>query len=379
MQEYFSKLKINEDKKGLNNSFDDSLIDFCTNRLKFEEVNENKENNQSKNTSEKTIKKTCIIKGNNITKEIEIIEDSIKNKIPWRIKYKNYIYYIAGSNPEKQTRITWYCQNYRKIKGKPIGQDKYCTATIQGQRSTKEIKDIIYYEKNKHSKICLQNTEKIDEEKKAEIKAKIENKTLSQKEDKLIDNIKTKKDFNEYLEEYLKRNKNIIITCSEFIKFAKKQYYNLGLNNNFHLNDIYFKNLYYKIKKSLYQFNLEGIYEYSKRINNDEYFCRYISLKMLISKDKKLIEHKSIIFFTDFDIKRFASSEHILIDGTFIYPIEYMQTIIFMYYDIIIEKMIPGIFIVTNNKTEEGYFDSFHYIKDYIDNMNKTSKKILWR
>ena len=54
-----------------------------------------------------------------------------------------------------------------------------------------------------------------------------------------------------------------------------------------------------------------------------------------------------------------------------------MQTIIFMYYDIIIEKMIPGIFSVTNNKTEEGYFDSFHYIKDYIDNMNKASKKIL--
>ena len=149
----------------------------------------------------------------------------------------------------------------------------------------------------------------------------------------------------------------------------------MGLNNNFHLNDIYFKNLYYKIKKSLNQFNLEDIYEYSKRINNDEYFCRYISLKMLISKDKKLIEHKSIIFFTDFDIKRFTSSEHILIDGTFIYPIGYMQTIIFMYYDIIIEKMIPGILIVTNNKTEEGYFDSFHYIKDYIDNMNKASKK----
>ena len=135
------------------------------------------------------------------------------------------------------------------------------------------------------------------------------------------------------------------------------------------------KNLYYKIKKPINQFNLEDIYEYSKRINNDEYFCRYISLKMLISKDKKLIEHKSIIFFTDFDIKRFASSEHILIDGTFIYPIGYMQTIIFMYYDIIIEKMIPGIFFVTNNKTEEGYFYSFHYIKDYIDNMNKASKK----
>ena len=42
--------------------------------------------------------------------------------------------------------------------------------------------------------------EKIDEEKKPEIKEKNENKTLSQKEDKLIDNIKNKKDFNEYLD-----------------------------------------------------------------------------------------------------------------------------------------------------------------------------------
>ena len=33
------------------------------------------------------------------------------------------------------------------------------------------------------------------------------------------ENIKTKKDLNEYLEDYLKRNKNIIITCSEFIRF----------------------------------------------------------------------------------------------------------------------------------------------------------------
>ena len=68
---------------------------------------------------------------------------------------------------------------------------------------------------------------------------------------------------------------------------------------------------------------------------------------MLISKDKKLIEHKLIIFFTDLDIKRFASSEHILIDGTFIYPIGYIQTIIFMYYDIIIEKMIKDILIAS--------------------------------
>ena len=37
-----------------------------------------------------------------------------------------------------------------------------------------------------------------------------------------------------------------------------------------------------------------------------------------------------------------------------------------MYYDIIIEKMISGIFILINNKTEEKYKDSITYIKEYI-------------
>ena len=38
-----------------------------------------------------------------------------------------------------------------------------------------------------------------------------------------------------------------------------------------------------------------------------------------------------------------------------------------MYYDYIIKKMIPGIFIVINNKTTEGYIDTFSYIKNYIN------------
>ena len=74
-----------------------------------------------------------------------------------------------------------------------------------------------------------------------------------------------------------------------------------------------------------------------------------------------------MIFFSDFDIKRLINSEHLLVDRTFIFHIGFMQAIIIMYYDVIIEKMIPGIFIVANNKTQEGYLDSFFYIKNYID------------
>ena len=51
-----------------------------------------------------------------------------------------------------------------------------------------------------------------------------------------------------------------------------------------------------------------------------------------------------------------------------------------MYYDIIIEKMIPGIFIVQNNKTTEEYLDSFLYLKNYIDNIiNYDKNKIKFK
>ena len=77
-----------------------------------------------------------------------------------------------------------------------------------------------------------------------------------------------------------------------------------------------------------------------------------------------------MIFFSDFDIKRLIKSEHLLIDGTFVKPIGFLQTIIIMYYDIIIDKMIPGIYIIINNKTYEGYYDSFLFIKNFIDKIN---------
>ena len=75
----------------------------------------------------------------------------------------------------------------------------------------------------------------------------------------------------------------------------------------------------------------ENLYEYYKKLDNDEYFCRKILIKLLITKDNKIIDHKTLIFFTDFDIKRLIVSEYLLIDVTFVYPFNYMKTIIIMY------------------------------------------------
>ena len=62
------------------------------------------------------------------------------------------------------------------------------------------------------------------------------------------------------------------------------------------------------------------MFEYAKKLSNDEYFYRYVAIKQIITQDKKIFIHKSIIFFSDFDIKRLAFSKHLLIDGKFIFP-----------------------------------------------------------
>ena len=65
-------------------------------------------------------------------------------------------------------------------------------------------------------------------------------------------------------------------------------------------------------------------------------------------------------------MKRLIVSEYILIDGTFVFPENYKQTLIIMYYDNILKKMLPSVFIVTNNKIYEGYLLIFDFIKRYI-------------
>ena len=62
-----------------------------------------------------------------------------------------------------------------------------------------------------------------------------------------------------------------------------------------------------------------------------------------------------LVFFSDYDIRRLIASEHVLIDGTFSFPKGFSQTIIIMYLDTIVSKMIPGVFAVTNNKCYEVY------------------------
>ena len=78
--------------------------------------------------------------------------------------------------------------------------------------------------------------------------------------------------------------------------------------------------------------------------------------------------------FTDDIFTRIINSENILLGGTFIYRKGYVQTIIIMYYDTLYYKMIPGIIIIVNNKTLNGYLEIINYIKYSI--LSKIENKL---
>ncbi len=86
-----------------------------------------------------------------------------------------------------------------------------------------------------------------------------------------------------------------------------------------------------------------------------------------------------MIFYSNFDIKRLYVSKHILIDGTYVFPKGFTQTIIFLYYDYLTFKFIPAIFILNNNKTQIGYQHAFQDIKEYFLNYkNNTKENLQW-
>ena len=66
-------------------------------------------------------------------------------------------------------------------------------------------------------------------------------------------------------------------------------------------------------------------------------------------------------------------------DCTYVYPPGFSQTMIIMYYDIIVYKFIPGIFILTNNKTLNGYKHIFNDLYENLTNYEKeTNNKLHW-
>ena len=78
--------------------------------------------------------------------------------------------------------------------------------------------------------------------------------------------------------------------------------------------------------------------------------AKSFEIKQISKEDNKLIEHKHINYYSDFHFIIMLSSEHILVDITFIFPPEFVQTIIIMYYESIVYKFIQGIYRIITNK-----------------------------
>ena len=98
---------------------------------------------------------------------------------------------------------------------------------------------------------------------------------------------------------------------------------------------------------------------------------------MLYNKSNNTqFEHEHVIYISDYFIKKLNKASHFYIDGTFIYPPEFKQLIVILYYDDVINKRMPGLFALINNKKENYYLYLFQRIKDILTIEKTTDLKI---
>ena len=69
---------------------------------------------------------------------------------------------------------------------------------------------------------------------------------------------------------------------------------------------------------------------------------------------------------SDFFINKLNKEKYFYIDRTFISPFEFKQLLVIIYYDSEKNKRFPGLFALTNNKHEEGYYYLFNKIKNIL-------------
>ena len=152
-------------------------------------------------------------------------------------------------------------------------------------------------------------------------------------------------------------NKEKLIKPKHFIEYGNKIYKKYKMFKKFKMAEYHLKNLYQKFKISLLPKNLSEIYNYANSFEDIGPIARSYEVKIITNENNERLEHKHIIFFIDYHFKRIFSSKHILIDCTFIFPLGYIQTMIIMYYDKILYRFIPGIFVLIITKPLNIYLE----------------------
>lgn len=98
-----------------------------------------------------------------------------------------------------------------------------------------------------------------------------------------------------------------------------------------HNNPNYLKNLFYPWKRNCVKFKFYSIYENTFTKNNLP-FLPYVNYSDGLS-EKELMYNITIIYASDFHLKRLAESKNLFLDCTYIHPPEFYQLLILMYLD----------------------------------------------
>jgi len=260
------------------------------------------------------------------------------------LTYKGKIFYLMTKikNINKADILHYYCRNHDTSKSSLDGKrHSICEAKIKLDKNNN-----IYSLITDHSEKCreLENIQ-------------LENIHITNKE------IENKEKYKEELLKYL--NSNPLIILSEFNKHALNLY--RGNEYKFDLKKNFIRNLYYNWKKDNIIFTKFSVFTSNKCLNGEIYMREYLSkyiYKNINSEEQ--IQHEHIIFMSPFQIRRMAKSKHLYFDCTFVYPKDFSQLIIILYFDDDIQKRAPGCYILINNKTENGYKMAFKSFKEII-------------
>ena len=127
-----------------------------------------------------------------------------------------------------------------------------------------------------------------------------------------------------------------------------------------------YSNIYYNWRKSSNVFKKSSIFDNQKTLDGNQFMRDYCITMLYKKNNKDVFQHEHIIFVSDYFIKKLYKSEHFYIDGTFIYPSDFKQMIVILYFDNEKRKRFPGLFALMNNKKEEVYFYLFTRIKNIL-------------
>ena len=260
---------------------------------------------------------------------------------------KKFMKYTKTKDIIKYNRVYYYCKNHRTSKLSDQLDNKgnkkrinLCNAKIKY-----DIIKNLYSFFGQHSEEC-ESTFKSEILNKAEIDVEINNY----------------EEFRESLKNYLKNYP--IVTFSEFKKYGQELYYKK--ENNFSINNNMYSNIYYNWRKSSNLFKKSSIFDNQKTLDGNQFMRDYCITMLYKKNNKDVFQHEHIIFVSDYFIKKLYKSEHFYIDGTFIYPSDFKQMIVILYFDNEKRKRFPGLFALMNNKKEEGYFYLFTRIKNIL-------------